>query len=123
MKALLAGAISLVFLMVAGAQEDAAVKKDKAQLKGLWKFESFETADGKSDAFDGALLVFESEHMEMKKNEDSKKAKYTINPLGQPKEIDVKIDDKDMQGIYKIEKETLTICICPESNQARPNEF
>jgi uncharacterized protein (TIGR03067 family) len=124
MRALLAMATGFVFLVAAGAQDnDAAVKKDKGLLKGTWKFVSFETAEGKQDDFESATLAFDGDKIEFKKGDETKKHTYTINPLGKPKEIDLKVDDKEMQGIYKVDKENLTICICPDGNQARPNEF
>jgi uncharacterized protein (TIGR03067 family) len=124
MKALLAVTAGFMFLVAASAQDnDAAVKKDKGLLKGLWKFVSFETEEGKKDDFESATLSFDADKIEFKKGDESKTATYTINPAGKPKEIDLKENDKEMQGIYKIDKETLTICICPGPNQTRPNEF
>jgi uncharacterized protein (TIGR03067 family) len=124
MKVLLTVAAGLVFLATAGAQDnDPAIKKDKGILKGTWKFESFETAEGKKDDIDGATLSFDADKIEFKKGDEIRKGTFTINPAGKPKEIDFKADDKDMVGIYKIEKETLTMCVCLEPNQARPGAF
>jgi uncharacterized protein (TIGR03067 family) len=125
MKALLAVAASLVFLVGVGAQDnDTAVKKDKERFKGTWKFESIENAEGKLDDFDSATLSFDGDKLEFKKGDEVKKATFTLNPAGKPKEIDFKSDDnKEMAGIYKFGKDTLTMCICLEPNQARPTEF
>lgn len=123
MKALLATAAGLVFLVAATAQDnDAAIKKDLKQFKGTWQFESLETADGKQDDFEGATLMFDGAKIEFKKGDETKKATFTINPAGKPKEIDIKADDKEMHGIYKFEKSKLTMCIC-EATDARPSEF
>jgi len=122
MKMLLTTLASFAFLAIAGAQDDAETKKDKAILAGMWKMEVFETADGKVDNLVGAMLTFEGDKLEFK-HDDTKKSSYTINPAGKPKEITIKNENGEMNGIYKIEKETLTICICLEPNQARPNEF
>jgi uncharacterized protein (TIGR03067 family) len=123
MKSLLTLAAGLVFLVAAGAQDnDAAIKKDKGLLKGMWKFVSFETGEGKQDDFE-ATLFFDGDKIEFKKGDETKKATYTVNPAGKPKEIDLKAEDKEMPGIYRIEKDTLTMCICMEPNQARPSEF
>jgi uncharacterized protein (TIGR03067 family) len=124
MKALLTVATGLAFLVTAAAQDnDAAVKKEKARLKGTWKFLSLETEDGKKDDFESATLTFDGDKMEFKKGDETKTGTYSINPAGKPKEIDLKADDKEMQGIYKFDKENLLICICPGPDQARPNEF
>jgi uncharacterized protein (TIGR03067 family) len=123
MKALFAITASLTFLVAASAQDnDAAVKKDVKLFTGTWQFESLETPDGKSGDLDGATLKFDGNKIEFKKGDETKKATYTINPAGNPKEIDLKADDKDMHGIYKFEKNILTMCIC-EATEARPNEF
>jgi uncharacterized protein (TIGR03067 family) len=124
MKMLLSGTVGLVFLAAAGVQDtDLAIKKDKASLKGAWKFESFETAEGKKDDIDGATLSFDADKIEYKKGDEIRKGTFTINPAGKPKEIDLKADDKEMLGIYKIVQETLTMCICMEPGQARPAKF
>ena len=119
---------SLVFLTVsvAVAQDDAAVKKDKELLKGIWKIESMEGAQGKKDDFEGATLEFKTDgNLEFTKGGETKKATYSINPAGKPKELDLKPEDKDeaILGIYRIEKEVLTICIVEGQGNARPTEF
>src|SRR5262245_55272379 len=123
MKMLLTTLASFAFLAIAGAQDDAETKKDKAILAGAWKMEVFETAEGKNDDLVGAMLVFEGDKMDFKHKDETKKASYTINAIGKPKEITIKTENAEMNGIYKVDKETLTICICLEPNQARPNEF
>ncbi len=124
MKALLTAAVCLVFLAAAGAQDsDEAVKKEEGLFKGNWKIESFETEQGKNDDLIGATLTFDAKNLEFKKGDDTKKFTITVNPLGKPKEITFKMDDKEHHGIYKIEKEDMTICVCVEANQPRPNEF
>ena len=40
---------------------DAAVKKDKELLKGVWKIESFENQEGKNENYKGATLEFKAE--------------------------------------------------------------
>ena len=123
MKALLATAAGLVFLVAATAQDnDAAIKKDLKQFKGAWQFESLETADGKKDDFDDATITFDGGKIEFKKGDETKKATFTINPAGNPKEIDIKTDDKEMHGIYKFEKSKLMMCVC-DTGDARPSEF
>ena len=122
MKGLLSVAAGLVFLVAVGAQDNEAIKKDKGLFKGTWKFESLETAEAKKDDLDGATLAFDGDKIEFKKGDETKKATFTINPAGTPKEIDLKTEEKEMHGIYKIEKNILTMCIC-DGNEARPNEF
>src|SRR5438132_13676067 len=117
MKALMTLVVSCAFLAAAGAQDDAASKKDKSVLMGTWKMESFENADGKQDELIGATLTFDGDKIEFKHKDDTKKATYTINPIGKPKEITIKTENAEMQGIYKVDKDMLTISICMEPNQ------
>lgn len=129
MKTVLAAAAGVMMLVtsgvVIGQNDDAAVKKDKELLKGLWKFESVETQQGKKDDFADATLKFAVDgKIEFSKGGESKKATYTINPAGKPKEIDIKPENEETKlGIYRIEKETLVICIAEGNNEARPTEF
>jgi len=129
MKKLLAVTIGFVLLtgaMAVGQDGDAAIKKDTELLKGKWKFESVKSAQGEKEDFAEATLEFFTDgKVQFTKGTEQKKATYKINPAGKPKEIDLKPVDKDdaMQGIYRIEKETLTICICEGQNVARPTEF
>jgi uncharacterized protein (TIGR03067 family) len=127
MKALLAVAVGFMFLVGASvgvsAQDDAVVKKDKELLKGTWKIESLETPQGKQDDIAGATMTFDDDKVEFKKGDETKKATITLNPAGKPKEITFKTDDKTMEGIYRVEKETLSICLAVQPGAARPNEF
>ena len=126
MKALLSsGILALCVVAAASGGGDEAVKKDLKALEGAWKFEYVEHATGKKDDLNDATLVFKGEQMEFKKGDEAKKATIKINPAGKPKEIDIKIADKEetMLGIYTIEDATLKICITEEPGAARPNEF
>ena len=128
MRTLLAATTLALFAggLTIAQDNDAAVKKDKELLKGLWKIESFESQQGKKDDFEGATLDFKPDgNVEFTKGDDTKKATYTINPASKPKELDLKPVDKDeaMQGIYRVEKDVLTICIAEGPGAARPNEF
>ena len=126
MKTLLAVAVAASLALVAGAQDEAALKKEKELLKGTWKFESVKSEQGEKEDLANATLTFSTDDkVEFKKGDEVKKATYTINPAGKPKEIDLKPVDKDqtMQGIYRLEKDTLVICITEGPNAARPNEF
>lgn len=129
MKKLLAVTVGFLLLngaMAVGQDDEAAVKKEKELLKGSWKFESVETQEGKKDDFaDAKLEFFTDGKVHFTKGGKQKKATYKINPAGKPKEIDLKPEEKDdaMQGIYRIDKDTLTICICEGQNVARPTAF
>jgi uncharacterized protein (TIGR03067 family) len=105
---------------------DDAQKKEKAALQGVWKIVAFETPDGKKDDIVGATLEFDKDgkNITFTKGNETKKGTFTINPAGKPKEIDITTDeDKKLEGVYAIEKNTLKLCLTPpDSKDGRPAE-
>ena len=115
-------------LLVLGAQgDDAALKKEKAALQGVWKITSFETTKGKDADSVGATLEFDKDgkNVTYKHNNETKKGTFKLNPAGKPKEIDIVTDDQDktVEAIYQIEKTTLKICLSNQGSDGRPSEF
>ena len=124
----LASCAGLLFVVLAAqGGDDAALRKEAAALQGVWKIVSFEAPDGKKDDFNGATIEFEKDGKSLTfvKGDETKKGAFKVNPAGKPKEIDIMPgdDSKTFEGIYQIEKATLKICLCPGSNDGRPNEF
>ena len=124
---LAAFALGLLTVVVVHAGDDAAQKKDKAALQGVWKIVSLESSKGKDPNAEGATLEFDKDgkNLVYTKDGESKKATYTLNPSGKPKEIDIKVADenKTFEAIYQVDKDKLKICLAPESGDGRPNEF
>jgi uncharacterized protein (TIGR03067 family) len=120
-----AACLAVAFTVQAG--DEAALKKERAALQGVWKITSFETPDGKKDDLNGATLEFDKDgkNLTFTKDGDTKKGTFKINPAGKPKEIDISPSDenKTMAGIYLLEKTTLKICLATGANDARPTEF
>ena len=124
MKTLVAGFAVAAALFI-GAQDDDAGKKDRAKLRGTWKITRFETPKGPADTFAGATLTFdEGGTIEMRKGDESKKGKYQLNAAGKPKEITLTTEDnKDLPGIYQLEKDALKLCLPAGPGAGRPSEF
>ena len=121
-------AVTLFVVLAAHGGDDAALKKEKAALQGVWKVVSFETPAGKKEDLVGATLEFDKDGkgITYSKDSETKKGTFKLNPAGKPKEIDItQGDDKNIrEGIYQIDKNTLKICLCPDgSSDGRPNEF
>jgi uncharacterized protein (TIGR03067 family) len=126
MKAAALSFVAGVVLLVGGQADEAALKKEKARFKGSWKITRFEGPQGEKDEVKGAEVVFDAEGgLELRHNGETKKQTYKINPAVKPHEIEVvNENDKTMRGIYKLEKDTLKICLCVDPNRdKRPTEF
>jgi uncharacterized protein (TIGR03067 family) len=120
-------AATLFFVIAAQGGGDAAQKKDKAALRGVWKIVSLENAKGKDENIAGATLEFDKEgkNIVFTKDDQTKKGTFKINPGAKPKEIDIKPSDEDktFEGIYELKKDKLRICLAPEPGDGRPGEF
>ena len=129
MKALGLAAFAAVLFVSVAAQggEEAALKKERAALQGVWKITSFETPDGKKDDIVGATLEFDKDgkNVTFIKGGETKKGTFKLNPAGTPKEIDISPSDenKTMAGIYQIDKTMLKICLAVDPGDGRPSEF
>jgi uncharacterized protein (TIGR03067 family) len=120
------------FLVAAGPKEEAA-KKDLEQMQGTWELQSMERDGTKSTAKD-----FKKFQRTVKGDvytvtiEDDQgvrevTGKITLDPTQKPKAIDVKplkgfMDDRPIQGIYRFEDDTQTLCVAP-AEQKRPTGF
>ena len=123
---LTAFAAALLVALSAQAGDDAALKKERAALQGVWKIVSFEAFDGKKDDVVGATLDFDKDgkNLTFVHGGETKKGMFKLNPAGKPKEIDIipGDDGKTLEGIYQLEKGSLKICLCT-GNDGRPTEF
>ena len=120
-------ALTLVVAFAAHGGGDAAKKKELAVLEGVWKITAFETPEGKNADLEGATLAFNKDGKTVlfTHNGQEKKGEFKFNPAGKPKEIDISPEDenKTFEGIYRIEKNKMTLCLDPGSGDGRPNEF
>jgi uncharacterized protein (TIGR03067 family) len=119
----------LVFAVapLAHAEPDGAkVKKEVAELQGVWRLTGFEV-DGKE--------AFLQEHKQIRWAIKGDKvfyagdelAKLTLDPAATPKCLDLGLvkSKRVHEGIYKLEKDRLTICIAlmTEGVKERPSGF
>ncbi len=129
MKALglTAFAVSMFVVLAAQAGDDAALKKERAALQGVWKITKVEKAQGEDANLIDATLEFDKDgkNITFTHNGDTKQGTFKLNPAGKPKEIDISPADQDktMEGIYQIEKTTLKICMADQAGDGRPTEF
>src|ERR1700722_8840185 len=97
-------ATSLFVVFAVQGGDEAALKKERAALQGMWKITKFETPKGADDNVPGATLEFDKEgkNLTFSHNGETKKGTFKLNPSGKPKEIDVmpENEDKTIEGIY-----------------------
>ncbi len=120
-------ALGLLLTATAYAGDEAAQKKDKTALQGMWKIVSIEFSQGKDDNAVGIIFDFDKDgkNLIIDPNGKTKKATLTINPAGKPKEIELKTtdDDRTYEGIYEIGKDSLKLCFALNAGDGRPTEF
>lgn len=118
---------SLFVVLAAQGGDEAALKKERAALQGVWKITKFEKAQGEDANLVDATLDFDKagKDITFTHNGNTKKGTFRLNPAGKPKEIDITPGDEDktMEGIYMIEKSTLKICMADKAGDGRPTEF
>jgi uncharacterized protein (TIGR03067 family) len=124
--------ILLTVALISSADEPKVAVKDKEALQGLWQAVQLE-ANGKK-APDEAVTAFQiqidANHLVFNPATDNRKHTYVIDSDAKPKSIDLTPAGGPEKGkqlpcaIYKLEDDTLTICIDKEGKAGkRPTEF
>jgi RNA polymerase sigma factor (sigma-70 family) len=128
----LAAAVSIVCARQALADKPAAAGKDEApkdeeKIVGTWAFTSLVKGGQKEqeEDFKGAKLIFAADgKLTAKLPKGEKGGAYKLGPAKKPKELTITTEnDGTILGIYKLERDTLTVCLCDENDNDRPTEF
>jgi uncharacterized protein (TIGR03067 family) len=121
-------ALALASFVGAPVPKDAIAKPDQEALQGEWKVVEF-VKDGSDRAKDegDTKVVIKDNNFTVKEPTRDEPATFTIDPKANPKTIDIRVMEKGgkevaVKGIYKLEKDKLTICYSFE-DAARPKEF
>jgi RNA polymerase sigma factor (sigma-70 family) len=99
--------------------------KDEEKILGTWVPVSEERAGEKKveEQLKGLQLIFAAGgQITQKQGEREEGGTYKLDPTKRPREIDVSADNKMLPGIYKIEGDTLTVCV-DHGGMERPTEF
>jgi uncharacterized protein (TIGR03067 family) len=122
---------SLVTLL-AVALTAADAPKDAEALQGTWKVVTAEKSGKTQDDATEFVMVFEKDTFTVKRGGDAIiKGTFKLDPSKSPKTIDMTITearkeqdkDKEVVGIYQLDKDTLKWCATDPGEKDRPTEF
>ena len=119
-------AVVLLALVAATVRSEDDPKKAAESLQGEWKVVSFNKGGEElpKEELEKTKFVFAGEKVTVTFNNRDEAATFTVDPKAKPLAIDITPGKKEklVKGIYKLEKDTLTICFGPDGAD-RPTEF
>jgi uncharacterized protein (TIGR03067 family) len=102
--------------------------KDQEKIVGTWAFMSLVKGGQKEpeEGFKEAKLIFAADAKLTAKlpEKGEKEGTYKLDPAKKPKAITITTEEGGtLLGIYKLEGDTLTVCLGNENDNDRPTEF
>ncbi len=124
-RAVLPIVILVILIETAVPAQDA--KKESEKLQGQWTGVSWEERGFQrpAQAAQQRKLTVKGDGWIVKQgDEPENKAVFKIDPSKNPKTIDLTFEQRKYHGIYKLEGDTLTLCLTlTRDNRERPKEF
>lgn len=120
--------LAVVVLCLAAADD----KKDQDKLQGTWvtvtAVQGGKKLDPAADKNYPRKIVFEGDKVSVHLQEAEHKGSFKLGMEGQVATIDLipadpMKQDRVMKGIYKLEGDTLTICVDEDREAGRPKDF
>jgi uncharacterized protein (TIGR03067 family) len=107
------------------ASEKKEAPREEEKILGTWVITSAERGNVAQDRFKDLKATFTADGKWITHLPDGdREGAYKLNTAKKPKEIDlVNAKGNTMLGIYKLEKDALTICLGEEDTDERPTEF
>lgn len=97
-------------------------------LKGTWSITSFEQG-GQREPAEGQVVAFgDGKYRLTVKTQELEAGSYKLDPAKSPRQVDFKIEKGEGMGetqvaIYKVDGETLTMCLAMPGAKERPTTF
>jgi uncharacterized protein (TIGR03067 family) len=122
-QALVVLAVGLLFAADAKDKD----KTDDDRIKGTWLLQT-EEQDGNQKQFEGNAItvIFAAEgkgKVKYASGRDDLDLTYQLDATRKPPQITVEGGGHTLNGIYKLDGDTLTICFTKDSTAERPAEF
>lgn len=123
--------VPLAAIVLIGAEPQAdATKKDLERMQGRWTVQQAhrDGKDAPAEALEKMSVKIDGNKLTIDDAESAREeiAELALDPSENPAKIDLKVnhpgDQQTLQGIYKIDGDTLSICWTKHSG-ARPTEF
>ncbi len=136
-KLKIVAALGLALAMIVGGvgafayhhlAESEADNKDKENIQGTWKAISVKvngkTDDPESNMIKKMEIFITADKIGFRLGDRSKETPYKIDTKANPKTLDSDLGEGLTElGIYKLERDTLTICYCNANKKERPKAF
>jgi len=115
-------------VLALGAPEKDAPKKEALTIVGEWDGEKAVRGGKERPVPDGGIKVTfmaDGKMLFKEGNKDEETGSYKVDAKKNPGEIDISPPKEDgtLKGIFKIEGDTLTICLADKDAAERPTKF
>jgi len=105
-------------------QEKKAAKKDEDRIRGTWTMVSGEKGGEKvpEELIKEFKLTFAAEgKFKVLAEGQEREGTYKLDAKKKPRQIDLNVDDKALEGIYVLDGNNLKLCVAKAGD--RPSEF
>jgi uncharacterized protein (TIGR03067 family) len=124
------GSLALVVGLVAAAPGTKDEKDDLKKFEGEWVFSAWDHAGNPlpAEARETAKWTIKGEKYTFEFNDLKEEGTIKLDPGKKPATIDLAITEgedkgKSQVGIYKMDGDTITVCLAPPGAKDRPTEF